>query len=167
MSIRLRQAPTGKELIAGPDNATQFMVPIWNPVTQQFDIGWPKGGLYTWGAAVATAGQFFAPGAQENGTTNATEGNVQIIMPSSYIIRNLWARAPATTAIITVRKGGVDTTLTCTCVSNTASDVTHFVTGNAQDLISISCGGAAGGLVRIACEIVLIGGPGVGSSQGL
>lgn len=116
------------------------------------------GQVMTWGAAVATTGQFLAPGAQENGTTQATEGNVQIMMPRSYAIRNLYARAPATSCTVTVRKGGVNTSLSCSPASSTASDLAigHWVTGSATDLISVAVTGAGGGLVRASFEVVLL-----------
>jgi len=90
---------------------------------------------------------FFGPG--YIATATATEIQFSITRPGT--IRNLRAFAatagvdavgPAANCVITVRKNGVDTALTCTIANATAgaaSDTTHSFTVAAGDLISVGC----------------------------
>lgn len=112
----------------------------------------------TFGASVATSGQFLPVGGP-SAVSTATEGATQIMMPSSYAVLALVARSLTNSSTVTVRKGGVDTALTCSPAANgNASDraLGHMVTGNQNDLLSLGVTGTAGGLVRASIEVVLL-----------
>lgn len=89
-----------------------------------------------------TTALFFAPGY----IAAASLTEIQFTMPRAGTIRNLYVQIAAagtdsSNVTYTVRKGGVDTTLTTSKNNNTsgqASDLTHSFTVAAGDLISIS-----------------------------
>ena len=111
---------------------------------------------------VAATAVYFAPGWQA--TATATE--LQITMTRPGTIRNLrvfgiTAGVTGETNTYTVRKNGVDTTVTTTLLNTAtgaASDTTHSFTVVAGDLISISCtktgvvvgGGALTAVIELA-----------------
>lgn len=78
------------------------------------------------------------------GTPHQTEVNKTVVIPGSGTIRNLyvWLKdAPGTdnSRVFTVRKDGVDQTLTCTIAdaATTCNDTTHSFTVSAGDLLSL------------------------------
>ncbi len=98
---------------------------------------------FTFGAllgSVATANRFFAPGGFGLAVETATE--IQLAMPRPGTIRNLRLRCTAGTGggtnTYTVRKNGVDTTLTVAILNTaiTGTDTTHSFTVAKGDLIS-------------------------------
>jgi len=109
---------------------------------------------FTGGAAQVTASTTaYAP---INGTTNynATENNRQSLISRNCLISNLvvvtGSSQPASGSLtLTVRKNGVDTTLTITIPANQAAgtftDTTHTVSFAAGDLISLKGVNAATG----------------------
>lgn len=109
---------------------------------------------FTGGAAQVTASTTaYAP---INGTTNynATENNRQSLISRNCLISNLvvvtGSSQPASGSLtLTVRKNGVDTTLTITIPANQAAgtfaDTTHTVSFVAGDLISLKGVNAATG----------------------
>jgi hypothetical protein len=110
------------------------------------------------GASVATSGQFLLYGGP-SAVSTATEGSGQIQMAASYAIIGLRARSLTNSSTVTVRKGGASQSMTCApAAGGNASDaaIGHWVTGNADDLISVIVGGTAGGLVRAVLELVLL-----------
>lgn len=92
--------------------------------------------------STGTTAGFIAPGSLT--VANATEVNQSAVMPTGGVFSHLrvsLSAAPGTTTtrVFTLRKNGVDTTLTCTVTSGntTASDTSNSVTFAAGDVISI------------------------------
>jgi len=111
---------------------------------------------------VATA-VFLAPGYQ----ATAGAGEIKVAITRAGTIRNLrvqiaTAGVDTQTVTFTVRKNGVDTTLTCTKANDAAgaaSDTTHSFTVVAGDLLSISVTKAAvvtSGQVGVTATIELV-----------
>lgn len=97
--------------------------------------------------ATATGTVYSSPGNDSAALSIGTEGNVSWACPRAGTIRNLYIRTGGTAkvntpaTVITVRKNGVDTTLTVTMtqtVNTTTSDTTHSFTVAAGDLITVS-----------------------------
>jgi hypothetical protein len=117
----------------------------------------PRFGL-AFGASVATSGQFLLVGGP-SAVSTATEGATQVQMAASYALLSVRARSLTNASTVTVRKGGASQSMTCSPAANgNASDsaIGHWVTGNADDLISTLVGGTAGGLVRAVVEGVYL-----------
>jgi hypothetical protein len=95
------------------------------------------------GTASATATLFlFMGGASAIPCTDTTE-NLKLVVATAGTIRNLRVKAGTAgvgvgSGAMTIRKNGVDTTVTCTCNSgNNCSDTTHSFTVVAGDQLSI------------------------------
>lgn len=111
--------------------------------------------------ATATGTVFSSPGNDSAALSIGTEGNVSWACPRAGTISALYVRTGGTAkvntpaTVITVRKNGVDTTLTVTMtqtVNTTTADTTHSFTVAAGDLITVSFAttGAAGVSTSIA-----------------
>jgi len=113
------------------------------------------------GTASAGATLFlFMGGASAIACTDTTE-NLSMVMATAGTIRNLRVRAGTAGAgvgsgAMTLRKNGVDTTVTCTCNSGTnCSDTTHSFTVVAGDLVTkkmVTIGGETLANVRASWE---------------
>lgn len=112
----------------------------------------PAGSVLTWGALVATAGQFLPAGNLENAASFAGENRVWFYAPRAGVLRNLRMIAGASTTV-TVRVNGVASALVLTGATNTlARDTTTAVAVNAEDLISVQVSGTAGADCKVSCE---------------
>lgn len=97
--------------------------------------------------ATATGTVYSSPGNDGTALSIATEGNVSFPVTRAGTIRNLFVRTGGTAktntpiTTITIRKGGVDTSVTLVMtqtVNTTTSDTVHSFTVVAGDLITIS-----------------------------
>lgn len=102
------------------------------------------GGMFNYSdnGLTLTANTYFAP-IGGGGATTTTEANVSIKAPSATTVTNLQVQLSADpgagqTAVVTLRKGGVDQALTCTITGGsgaTCQDLTHSVNLAQNDLI--------------------------------
>ena len=149
------QGPAGPQGLPGPPG----------PVGPQGETG-PKGDPGANGTSGSAIGGNYPNTATNNflipwsGTTNATEANANIPLPSGKagkLVVNLTV-APGTgqSATLRIRRNGVNTALTCTVsgTATTCSDTVDSVTFNDGDLLSVlySETGAAASRVRFAFE---------------
>lgn len=113
--------------------------------------------------ATATGTVYTAPGNDGTPLTITAEGNVSFPLPRAGIIRNLFVRTGSTAktntpaTVITIRKNGVDTTVTLTMtqtINTTTSDTAHNVSGAQGDLIAISL--VTTGVAAISTSIAAI-----------
>jgi hypothetical protein len=140
---------TGPQGLTGP----QGPVGPQGPAGANGTSGSVIGGNY----ANAGTGRFLVPW---EGTTTGTEADGSIPMPSgtaSKLVVSLTV-APGTghTATVTIRKNGVNTSLTCTVsgTSTTCADTTDTVAYSNGDLLSIQLteAGAAGSRIRFGLQ---------------
>lgn len=93
-------------------------------------------------SAGASAGTTFMR-AWGSSQTDSVAEIAQIPVPFAGTIRNFYAHyetgSVTQNRVFTVRKNGVDTTLTCTVSASNANDTTHSFTVVAGDLISVKC----------------------------
>lgn len=102
------------------------------------------GGMFNYSdnGLTLTANTYFAP-IGGGGAVNTTEAAVSVKSPSATTVTNLQLQLSADpgagqTLVATLRKGGVDTTLTCTVTGGSGAicqDLTHSVTIAQNDLI--------------------------------
>jgi hypothetical protein len=132
------------------------------------NTGWLAiaGTVLTFGVGDTTtsaAARYFAPGFIT--TASSTEIKIAISRPGTLRNLRVWAGAVGTdaqTVTFTVRKNGVDTTITCSLsndAAGAASDTTHSVTVAQGDQISISIVKAAGvtaGQTNVCASLELV-----------
>jgi len=141
--------PTGPQGPTGPSGPTG---PAGSP-GQDGTSGSVLGGNY----AQTTTNHFLIPW---SGTTTATEANAAVPLPSGIagklVVSLTTAPGSGHSAAITVRKNGVNTTLSCTVAgtATTCSDTVDTVTFADGDLISIlyTDSGAASSRIRFGLE---------------
>lgn len=142
--VSLPDATGTIQLVGAANTGSVFGIPVNNTVL-----------------ATATGTVYSSPGNDGTALSIATEGNVSFPITRAGTIRNLYVRTGGTaqvntpTTVVTVRKNGVDTTVTLTMtqtVNTTTSDTTHSFTVAAGDLITVSFAttGAAGVSTSIA-----------------
>lgn len=127
------------------------LVLVYNLASTRWELANPMGGLsgnvplfvMKWGALNLTQNATaYALGVR--GTANATESNAQFIIPARCSASNLFAVGNVAipggnSLIVTLRKNGVATALTCTMAAGatTASDTTDAVTFEQGDKVSL------------------------------
>lgn len=105
-----------------------------------------RGGSLVWGIStgVTTAARYAPPG---YGAASSSE--IQISAPATGTLRGLYVKcrtaAVGDSVVVTVRKAGAATALTCTVAASgtTASDTTNTVSVTAGDALSVSVTGGA------------------------
>lgn len=139
-----------KNLIAAATNIT---------AVASFVPNFPRFTLH-FGASTLTSGQLLVPGGPNVvSVATGSEGTVQLGMADSYVLLGITGRAVTQPCTLTVRKGGVSQSMTCSpAASGNDKDfaIAHWVSGNQYDLISMIGGGTAGGLARGTIEGVYL-----------
>lgn len=141
----------GLPLMAGDILPNCVLVLVYNLANTRWELANPMGGLsgnvplfvQKWGALNLTQNVTrYALGI--SGTANATEGNAQFTIPARCSASKLFAVANAAipggqSLVITLRKNGAATALTCTMAAGatTASDTADSVTFEQGDLCSL------------------------------